>query len=70
MKLFNQFTILKKNERDLDYAKKNMANYWTRECEEHPTNQHCLVYCDQQIIPTLSCWKYIRYKLSKDLSFS
>ena len=46
MKLFNQFTILKKNLRDLDYTKKNKINYWTRECEEHPTNQHCLVYCD------------------------
>ncbi len=46
MKLFNQFTILKKNLRDLDYAKKNKFNYWTRECEEHPTNPHCLVYCD------------------------
>jgi len=46
MKLFNQFTILKKNLRDLDYAKKNRVNYWIRECEEHPTNQHCLVYCD------------------------
>jgi len=46
MKLFNQFTILKKNLRDLDYAKKNQVNYWTRECEEHPTNPHCLVYCD------------------------
>ena len=50
MKLFNQFTILKKNLRDLDYAKKNKVNYWTRECEEHPTNPHCLVYCDQQVI--------------------
>ena len=50
MKLFNQFTILKKNLRDLDYVKKNKVNYWTRECEEHPTNPHCLVYCDQQVI--------------------
>ena len=47
MKLFNQFTILKKNLRDLDYAKKNSAKYWSRECEKHPTKQHCLVYCDQ-----------------------
>ena len=46
MKLFNQFTILKKNFKDLDYAKKNNVNYWTRECEEHPTNPNCLVYCD------------------------
>ena len=46
MKLFNQFTILKKNLKDLDYAKKNKANYWNRECEGRPTNPHCLVYCD------------------------
>ena len=46
MKLFNQFTILKKNLRDLDYAKKNKVNYWSRECEEHQTNPNCLVYCD------------------------
>ena len=38
--------ILKKNLRDLDYAKKKKVNYWTKECEEHPTNPHCLVYCD------------------------
>ena len=46
MKLFNQFTILKKNLRDLDYVKKNRVNYWKRECEKYPTNPHCLVYCD------------------------
>ncbi len=46
MKLFNQFTILKKNLKDLDYAKKNKVNYLTRECEEPLTNPHCLVYCD------------------------
>ena len=50
MKLFNQFTILKKNLRDLDYVKKIKVNYWTKECEEHPTNPHCLIYCDQQVI--------------------
>jgi len=46
MKLFNQFTILKKNLRDLDYATKEKTDYWEKECQEHPTNQHCLVYCD------------------------
>ena len=46
MKLFNQFKILKKNLRDFDYTKKNKVNYWTKECEEHPTNRHCLIYCD------------------------
>ena len=52
MKLFNQFTILKKNLRDLDYAGNIMEettrnldrdnllfeDYWKRECREHPTN--------------------------------
>ena len=46
MKLFNQFTILKKNLRDLDYATKEKTDYWEKECQEHPTNHHCLVYCD------------------------
>ena len=46
MKLFNQFTILKKNLRDLDYATKEKTDYWKKECQEHPTNQHCLVYFD------------------------
>ena len=46
MKLFNQFTILKKNLRDLDYVTKEETDYWEKECQEHPTKQHCLVYCD------------------------
>ena len=46
MRLFNQFTILIKNLRDLDYAKKSKGDYWKKECEEHTTNKHCLVYCD------------------------
>ena len=20
--------------------------YWERECRDHPTNKHCLIYCD------------------------
>ncbi len=46
MKLFNQFTILKKNLRDLDYVNKEKTDYWKKECQEHPTTPHCLVYCD------------------------
>ena len=46
MKLFNQFTILKKNLRDLDYVTKEKTDYWKKECHEHPIKQHCLVYCD------------------------
>ena len=46
MKGFNQFSILKKNLRDLDYANNSKADYWKKECEENPTNKHCLIYCD------------------------
>ena len=50
MRLYNQFTILKKNLRDVDYTNKEKADYWEKECQEHPTNQHCLLYCDQLVI--------------------
>ena len=46
MKLFNQFTTLKKNLKDLNYTRKNKVNYRTWGCEKHPSNPHCLVYCD------------------------
>ena len=36
----------KKNFRDIDFAKKDKFDYWKNECKEHPTSQHCLVYCD------------------------
>ena len=46
MKLFNQFTILKKNLRDIDYLTREKVNFWENECKEHPTKKNCLVYCD------------------------
>ena len=46
MKLFNQFTILRKNLRDIDYLTKEKINFWEKECKERPTQKHCLVYCD------------------------
>ena len=46
MKLFNQFTILKRNLKDLDYVTQKKTDYWKKECPEHPTKQYCLVYCD------------------------
>ena len=46
MKLFNQFTILKKNLRDIDYLTREKVYFWEKECKEHPTQKHCLVYCD------------------------
>jgi len=32
--------------RNLDRDNHLFEDYWKRECREHPTNQHCLVYCD------------------------
>ena len=37
-----------------EYLRKNteknsealIKSYWDKECSNHPTNQHCLVYCD------------------------
>jgi len=60
MKLFNQFTILPRYLKAFNYDGNRMEEttsnldrdnhlieaYWKRECREHPTNQHCLVYCD------------------------
>ncbi len=46
MKLFNQFTILKKNLRDIDYANREKVDFWEKECKEDPTQKQCLVYCD------------------------
>ena len=45
MKLFNQFTILKKNLRDIDYIYKEKVDFWENKCEKYPTHKHCLVYC-------------------------
>ncbi len=46
MKLFNQFTILKKNLRDIDYLNREQVNFWEKECKKNPTQKQCLVYCD------------------------
>ena len=60
MKLFNQFTIIPRYLKAFNYACNRMEDakinlerdnhliedYWKRECREHPTNKHCLVYCD------------------------
>ena len=33
---------------DFNYQlpKKNFKKYWDQECLEHPTNNHCKIYCD------------------------
>ena len=58
MKLFNEFIILLRYLKAFNYAGKEMEDttrnldrenhliedYWKRECREHPTIHHCLVY--------------------------
>ena len=60
MKLFNQFSILprylnafnyagekiKKTPKELEKCPPEIRNFWEKECMEHPTNNHCLIYCD------------------------
>ena len=46
MKLFNQFTILKKDLKDIDYVTREKVDFWEKECKDRPTQKHCLVYCD------------------------
>ena len=46
MKLFNQFTILKKNLRDIDYLTREKDDFWEKECKKNPSQKHCLVYWD------------------------
>ena len=58
MKLANSFTILtrflnifnNKKIQDKNTTEKYVKpNYWDKECLEHPTNNSCLIYCDQAI---------------------
>ena len=54
MKLANTFTILPRFLNAFNYEdtkvetpkKEIMQSYWEKECLEHPTNNHCLIYCD------------------------
>ncbi len=50
MALNDKFTIqeLDINRKDLSYdiKAKELKAYWGNECKEHPTNNHCKVYCD------------------------
>jgi molecular chaperone IbpA len=51
MKLTTPFSVIKnamsdiKRMHDFNYTLPK-ENYWDNECKEHPTNSHCLVYCD------------------------
>ncbi len=48
MKLQTQFTVPKKDLRDLDYVNKLKASEETfkRECQDYPTKEDCLVCCN------------------------
>ncbi len=63
MKLFNQFSILprylnafnyagekmKETPKELDKCPPKIKSFWEKECMEHPTNIHCLIYCDWSV---------------------
>ena len=54
MKLANTLTILPRFLNAFNYVdnkvetpkKKIKQTFWEKECLEHPTNNHCLIYCD------------------------
>ena len=49
MALNETFTIQEINldKKDLSYNKlKKIEAYWNNECEEHPSNNHCKIFCD------------------------
>ena len=50
MALNDTFTIqeIDMDKKDLiyDIKAKELEDYWSNECEEHPTNNNCKVYCD------------------------
>ncbi len=50
MALNNAFTIQKINleKKDLSYdlQLKKIEAYWNKECAEHPSNNHCKIFCD------------------------
>ena len=60
MKLFNQFSILprylnifnyagekiKETPQELETCPPEIKDSWEKEYMEHPTNGHCLIYCD------------------------
>ena len=50
MALKDSFTILEINldKKDLLYniELKEIEAYWNNECAEHPSNNHCKIFCD------------------------
>jgi len=50
MALNDTFTIqeinLDKKDISYDTKPKEFEAYWNNECEEHPSNNHCKIFCD------------------------
>tara|TARA_B100000886_G_scaffold311547_1_gene246947 strand:+ start:441 stop:587 length:147 start_codon:yes stop_codon:yes gene_type:complete len=48
MKLQTQFTVPKKDLRDLEYFNKAevFEGTFNRECQDYPTKEDCLVFCN------------------------
>ena len=50
MALNDTFTIQEINldNKDLSYnnKRKEIEAYWNKECTEHPSNNHCKIFCD------------------------
>ncbi len=50
MALKDKFTIqeiiLDKKELLYDFKPKELKTYWNNECAEHPSNNHCKIFCD------------------------
>ena len=44
MKLTTPFSVIKDAISDIKRVSKK--EYWDKECQDHPSNKHCLVYCD------------------------
>ncbi len=50
MALNDTFTIqeMDLDTKDLSYdiKAKELSAYWSKECEQHPNNNHCKIFCD------------------------
>ncbi len=47
MKLTTPFSVIKNALSDIKRVPKEVKHsFWDQECQDHPTNSHCLVYCD------------------------
>ena len=38
--------MMKETPKELEKCPPEIKNFWEKECMEHPTNGHCLIYCE------------------------